>query len=189
MRRSSPAIRPTLPAFAPRRIGGFTLFETGLVLLALALAGSIALGEIRKFQHRAQRDQFVADLRGLATTFETYRAQTGEWPAATNAEVRIPRGMESVLANSPWAAGPPFGGSYDWIPPARTNADDKNAPRDRAPSGIIAITAFSPGPPLALSDEDLRYIDRKLDGDGGLTKGRFRTGFNQWPVYLVGVGP
>jgi type II secretory pathway pseudopilin PulG len=188
MRQPSPVARPALPAFARRRIGGFTLFETGLALLALALAAYIALAEVGKFQHRAQRDQFVADLRSLATAFETYRAQKGEWPAATNAEARIPRGMESALANSPWLAGPPFGGTYDWVPPARTSANDKNAPKDRVPAGMIAITAFSPGLPLALSDEDLRYIDRKLD-DGNLATGRFLTGFNRWPIYLVSPRP
>jgi hypothetical protein len=54
--------------------------------------------------------------------------------------------------------------------------------------GIIAITAFSPKAPLALTSKDLLYIDSKLD-DGNLATGRFRTGFNGWPVYRVGPSP
>jgi type II secretory pathway pseudopilin PulG len=188
MKPSGPAPRRSRPTFPPRRVSGFTLLEAGLVLLVIALAGYIALAEVRKFQHRAQRDQFIAELRSLATGFETFRAQRGEWPAATNPEVRIPRGMESALANTPWLVGPPFGGSYEWLPPATTKADDKDSAKNPAPGGMIAITAFSPGPPLALTDDDLRYIDSKLD-DGNLATGRFRTGFNRWPIYFVNARP
>lgn len=206
MKSSRPASRSSLPAFTARRVGGFTLFEMGLALLAIALAGYIALTEVQKIQHRAQRDRFVTELRGLATVFETYHAQKGEWPAATNAEVRLPRGMESVLANTPWLAGPPFGGSYDWFPPAPTPPEVKDAAKhleDReavkpdeekepkktpVPEGMIAVTAFSPGPPLSLTEDDLRYIDGKLD-DGNLATGRFRAGFNRWPVYSVSARP
>lgn len=204
-----PAACVRRPAFGLRRVGGFTLFEVGLTLLALALAGYIALGEVRKFQHRSQRDQFVTELRGLATVFETYHAQKGEWPAATNPEVRTPRGMESVLANTHWRVGPPFGGNYDWfLPPARTTAaendptkpveardreavnlaDAKDAAKSPVPAGMIAVTAFAPNPPLSLTEEDLRYIDAKLD-DGNLATGRFRAGFNRWPVYSIGPSP
>ena len=169
-------------AGAPRSTRGFGLLELMLALLAVALAGYIAISEIGKFQHRAQRAQFIAEVRSLASAFESYRAQKGEWPAATNAEVRTPRGMESALAPTRWLAGPPFGGSYDWMPPPRPLTGDKDAPKKAAPPALIAITAFYPGPPLTLTDEDLRYIDAKLD-DGNLATGRFRTGFNGWPVY------
>ncbi len=204
-----PAARLAPPALGPRRVGGFTLFEMALTLLALALAGYIAVGEVRKFQHRSQRDRFVTELRGLATVFETYRAQKGEWPASTNPEVRTPRGMEAVLANTHWLIGPPFGGSYDWmLAPARpaaadkdpaklveakdreaiNPADEKDAPRSPTPAGMIAVTAFSPNPPLSLTEEDLRYLDAKLD-DGNLATGRFRAGFNRWPVYSITPSP
>lgn len=187
MEPCSPSSRSPHRAAKPRRTGGFTLCEVGLALLALALMGYIALTEARKFQHRAQRDRFVEELRGFAMVFETYRAQRGEWPAATNAEVRIPRGMEAALAATSWLAGPPFGGSYDWMPPPRVKAADKSAAKTRAPGGVIGVTAFSPGPALALTEEDLRYIDEAID-DGNLATGRFRAGFNRWPTYLVNPG-
>ena len=50
--------------------------------------------------------------------------------------------------------------------------------------GRITLTAFSPHFPLTLTRSDLLALDRQID-DGDLTTGRFRTGFNGWPVYLV----
>jgi type II secretory pathway pseudopilin PulG len=182
---ASPSARAPAP---PPRDRGFTLFGAVLALLAFALAGYIALGEVRKFQHRAKRDRFIGELRSLAAAFEIYRAQKGEWPPATNPEARIPRGMEAALAKTPWPAGSALGGSYDWLPPAKTVPADKEGEKAPPPAGTIAVTAFSPGPPLALSDEDLRYIDRKLD-DGDPATGRFRAGFNRWPVYLINPSP
>jgi type II secretory pathway pseudopilin PulG len=167
-----------------RELRGFTLLELFLAVLAIGLVAYIAVTEIRKFSHRARRDVFVADVRRLAAVFEKHHSQKGEWPAATNLEIRIPRGMEASLAETAWAKGPPFGGSYDWIPPLRSNPADAEADAKPVPAGMIAVTAFSPSTPLALSAADLLYLDQKLD-DGNLTTGRFRTGFNGWPVYLV----
>jgi type II secretory pathway pseudopilin PulG len=174
-------------ADTPPRRRGFTLFGFGLVLLCLGLATFIAGSELKKFRHRAHCDQFITDLRSLAVAFESYRSQKGEWPAATNPEARTPRGLEATLAGTPWLKGPPFGGSYDWIPPERTKPDDGDDAAKPPPGGMIAVTAFSPNPPLPLTPADLNYIDGKLD-DGNLATGRFRTGFNGWPVYLVPAG-
>ncbi|MBI5771530.1 MAG: hypothetical protein HZA93_27400 [Verrucomicrobia bacterium] len=177
------------PARASRGTGGFTLLEFFLVLLALGLAGYIAVSETGKSQHRARLDQFIAELRTIAGVFETYRAQKGAWPPATNPDIRTPLGMESALAATRWRAGPPFGGTYEWQPPFRPAADDKDAASSKPiRGGAIALTAFSPHPPLALTADDLRYIDARLD-DGNLATGRFRTGFNGWPVYLIEPGP
>jgi len=188
-----------------------------LGMLALFLAGYIAIAEIRKFQHRVQREKFIGEIRNFAPVFEAHRTATGTWPAGTHSESRVPPGMENALAKTSWIAGPPFGGAYDWIPPqlpppaspASPRLPDPNAPAieetaaafvpppKREPGntakaplrpGMIAVTAFSPGPPLTLSEDDLRYIDRKLD-DGNLATGRFRTGFNRWPIYLIGPRP
>ena len=171
-----------------RWVGGFTLVEAGLVLLALALAGYIAVSEIRKFKHRAQREQFISELRNIAAVFETYRELKGAWPPATNPDIRTPLGMESALAATRWLTGPPFGGNYEWLPPYGTATDSKDMAKRPGPGGIIAVTAFSPSPPLSLTSEDLRFIDAKLD-DGNLATGRFRTGFNGWPIYLVEPKP
>jgi type II secretory pathway pseudopilin PulG len=188
MKPSSPVTGLSNPTFFPRRAGGFTLVEAGLLLVAVAMAGYIAASEVRKSGHRAQRDQFIAELRTLAAAFENHREQKGAWPPATNPDIRTPLGMELALAGTRWLAGPPFGGNYEWMPPAQMAADRKDAAKGAAPGGYIAVTAFSPSPPLALTPEDLRYIDAKLD-DGNLATGRFRTGFNGWPLYLVEPAP
>lgn len=203
---SRPTYRPRRFAFPQRPERGFTLLGAFLALVALALAVSIALGEVRKFKHRAHREQFITDLTTLAAVFEKYRKEKGDWPAGTHAELRVPRGMETVLADTAWPAGPPFGGTYDWIPPLvpppppPPPPPDPNAParpadvvtkppvKTPARPGLITVTAFSPAPPLALTDEDMRYIDQKLD-DGNLATGRFRAGFNGWPSYAVDPAP
>ena len=184
MKLSGPSSPPPVRAGRLRGLRGFSLLELSLALLSLGLVAYIATAEIRKFRQRAQRDHFIADVRCIAEAFEAYQAQKGEWPPATNPEVRVPRGMEAALAGTAWLAGPPFGGSYDWMPPSRSNPGTDEAGKKTTPPGMIAVTAFSPGPPLALAPADLLYLDRKLD-DGDLATGRFRAGFNGWPVYLV----
>lgn len=165
-------------------IRGFTAPGVTLTLLAVALAGYIAISEFKRYQHRVMIDRFVSDLRTLAETFENYRQKKGTWPPATNPDIRIPLGMETVLATTAWKAGPPFGGTYEWQPPFRPAPEEKESAVRPA---FIAVTAFSPNPPLPLTPDDLRSIDAKLD-DGNLTTGRFRTGFNGWPVYLLDTG-
>lgn len=162
------------------------MLKLGLALLAVLLAAYIAITEVRKFQRRAQRDRFATEVRELAAVFEKHHAQKGSWPAATHAEARVPKGMEAALANTRWQDGPPFGGNYDWIPPAAaaTEGKEEGAEKKPASGGWIAVTAFVPTPALPLTRADLLAIDRQID-DGNLTTGRFRTGFNGWPVYQV----
>jgi len=212
MNQPGQAIRPSGGVQASRHADGFTVLRLLLALSALALAAYIAISEVGKYRARAQRDQFVADLREIAAVFQAYHAQKGTWPPATNPDIRTPLGMESTLAATRWLAGPPFGGTYEWQlpprpvpPPVKADLADKPAMADRpaisvnvtaSPAalpaanagGLIAIAAFSPAAPLALTSKDLLYIDSKLD-DGNLATGRFRTGFNGWPVYRVGPGP
>lgn len=194
------------PALA-RHSGGFTVLRLLLAMSALALAAHITISEVKKHQALAQRDQFVTDIREIQAVFEAYHAQKGFWPPPTNPDIRTPLGMETALAATRWLAGPPFGGTYEWQLPPRPVAPpapklsaeelaDKPAvtvvapppPPAADPTGIIAITAFSPQPPLALTSKDLLYIDSKLD-DGNLATGRFRTGFNGWPIYRVAPKP
>ena len=126
---------------------------------------------------------------GIAVRMRRHRTpRRGPSRGNTRPDLRIPRGMESALAGTRWLAGPPFGGSYDWLPPTRAAADSNDDAKKSAAGGLIAVTAFSPAPPLSLTADDLRHIDAKLD-DGNLATGRFRTGFNGWPVYLVGSAP
>ena len=158
--------RAASPATATRCRRGFSTAELLLALLVFALGGALALTLAGRIRQRLQCDRFIAELRAHATALEGHQRRHGAWPA-TAAEV-------ADLRSAPaWTQGSPFGGEYGWTAPAPGRP------------GRITLTAFAPNLPLTLSPADLRYIDARLD-DGNLAGGRFRTGFNGWPVYLVG---
>lgn len=158
--------RAASPAAATRRRRGFTTEEMLLALLVLALAGALVFTIAGRVRQRLRCDRFIGELRAHATALEGHHRRHGTWPA-TAAEV-------ADLRSAPaWARGSPFGGEYGWAAPASGRP------------GRITLTAFAPHLPLTLSPADLHYIDARLD-DGDLAGGRFRTGFNGWPVYLVG---
>lgn len=152
---------------------GFTLVEMSLALLLLLLGAWLALLLLGRGVHHVRLGRFADDLQRFATAFKDHHRQRGAWPASTPGDGVVPRGMETVLRDTRWAEGSPFGGAYGWIAPTRA-----------APPGRITLTAFAPALPLKLTPADLREIDRRLD-DGDLTTGRFRAGFNGWPVYQV----
>lgn len=145
---------------ARRRAGrGLVLVELLLFLLVLLLAGMLAWMGLNRVRQHQRLAKFGAELQGFATHLEQSRTERGRWPAT------LPAGGHP-------APGPAFGGEYGWVPPAAGRP------------GMITLTAFAPGFPLELSRADLVEVDRRID-DGDLATGRFRTGFNGWPVYLV----
>ena len=149
---------------------GLTLVELMLGLLVALLALGLLFTGLAHLSRQARCAQLGADLQAFAGVLEKSHAAGGRWPATgeeAGAALRDPR----------WAAGSPVGGSYGWLPPAAAGRP-----------GRITLTAFHPAFPLALTRTELLELDRRID-DGDLTTGRFRTGFNGWPVYLVGVQP
>jgi len=158
--------RAASPAVATRRRRGFSTAEMLLTLLVFALGGVVALTLAGRIRQRLQCDRFIGELRAHATAFEGHHRRHRAWPANA-AEVA------DLRAAPAWAQGSPFGGEYGWTAP------------ELGRPGRITLTAFAPNLPLTLSAADLRQIDARLD-DGDLASGRFRTGFNGWPVYLVG---
>lgn len=152
-----------------RRAGGLVFVELllflGVLVLAVVLL-SLVLGRVR---HRVRLEQWGAELQACSAALEAARAERGRWPAT-------PEEAGAGLRDAGWADGSAFGGEYGWIPPAAGRP------------GTITLTAFVPHPPLRLTPADLLAVDRAID-DGNLQAGRFRTGFNGWPVYLVGERP
>ena len=138
------------------------LLVSGLALLLL----SLALGRLR---HHARLERFGSELQMLAAAFESARTERGRWP-------ETPEEAGPGVMSSGWLEGPPIGGEFAWRAPTPGRA------------GMIAVTGFAPAPPIDLTPDDLRAIDRAID-DGDLQTGRFRTGFNGWPVYLVTEKP
>lgn len=153
------------------RAPGFTLAEVMLVLLVIVFAGVLVFTVLGRQQRHRSGERLIADLQEFATAFQDYQRQHRSWPPSTNGEVAMPRGLEDVLVKTNWAGGSPFGGSYGW--------DGR---------GAVVLTAFAPAFPLELTRADLLALDRRFD-DGDLATGRFRAGFNGWPVYLVGDKP
>lgn len=167
---------------------GFSLVEGVLGLVIAGLLVVLAVTALQRNRHRAALDNLANDLRGFATAFQDYRRKQPVWPPAAVGESPVPRGMEAALKDTTWTQVTPVGGRYDWAPPVAGEASGESPAPNWDGRGAILITAFSPSFPLELSAADLAYLDAKID-DGNLATGRFRTGFNGWPVLLVGEQP
>jgi type II secretory pathway pseudopilin PulG len=168
-----------------RRAGGFALIEVGLVLLILFLASWLAVDLLGWVQQRRRGDRFVADLREFAAAFQSYAQQHHAGLPASTGDAAMPASMENLLKDTNWRKGSPFGGTYEWLAPYPPNPSAEGAGQDGHGSGAIMLTAFAPSFPLTLSRHDLLFVDARID-DGNPATGRFRTGFNGWPLYLIG---
>lgn len=152
-----------------RGMRGLVLVEVLLIGLVLVLAGILLVTVIGRVRHQSRLEKFATELQTFARVLEEARVKRGRWPAtATEAGPR--------LMDSGWLDGSDFGGEYGWVPPAAGRP------------GMITLTAFAPGFPLKLTRADLLALDRQID-DGALAAGRFRAGFNGWPVWLVREQP
>ena len=152
---------------------GFSLLEVGLGVVIFGLVVGIVLTAAQRLTQRTRCDRLATDLRTFAAAFQAYHQRQSAWPSATSGDNAVPRGMENLLRDTPWAAGPPVGGGYVWVSPVAGTTP-----------GAIGLTAFTGSLPLELSRADLLYLDRQMD-DGNLATGRFRTGFNGWPLYFL----
>lgn len=164
-----------------RDVRGLVLIEVALALLVLVLAAVLVFTLAGRFQHRRDCNTCARDLRAFAAVFDDYYQRHRTWPPSSYADTALPREIEEALKNTNWTKGSPFGGNYGWLAPEPNGAA---AGPGRSKPGAVTLTAFSPSFPLTLDQSDLLYIDRQID-DGDLATGRFRTGFNGWPVYLV----
>lgn len=164
------ALRHNRLTTAQRRDGrGLVLVEGLLILLVIGLAGALLFTIMGRIRHGVRLERFGAELRAHAAVIAQARAERGRWPAsAAEAGPRLMAGG--------WLDGSDFGGEFGWVPPAAGRP------------GMITLTAFAPGFPLELTRADLLTLDRQID-DGDLATGRFRTGFNGWPVWLVADQP
>jgi hypothetical protein len=152
---------------------GSIAIEFALGLLILALATWLAIEVLVRVRQHRDAAQFTSDLQRIAEIFERHPPIVIDPQRGAGRSHALPPGLVHALRETLWHKGPPFGGNYEWVPPATGRASRR---------GAIAVTAFSPAFPLKLSRADLLRIDRELD-DGRLETGRFRTGFNGWPVY------
>jgi type II secretory pathway pseudopilin PulG len=177
-RRNSPGIA--------WRAHAFTLLETLLVLLIVGLGAGLILAQAGRLQQRRACDDYVRDLRTFSAAVAGYYQRHQTWPPALTGDSILPPEIEEALKGTNWARGSPFGGNYGWVAPV--GAAGSGPEPGWGGLGAVTLTAFSPRFPLTLDRDDLLYIDRQID-DGNLATGRFRTGFNGWPVFLVEAAP
>jgi hypothetical protein len=142
-----------------------------LVILGLAIWLAVELAG--RVQQRRRCEAFMADLRDFSAAFQRMIGQ--EIPSGTNGEDVAPPAWKEFIKETNWHKGSPFGGDYRW---------HEGTPGDRR-SAVVLVTAFAPHFPLSVSRAELLSIDAQID-DGNLATGRFRTGFNGWPVYRLG---
>jgi len=154
------------------------------MVLVLLLGAGLALTVAGRLRQRQNCDDYVRDLRAIAAAFDGYHRQRNLWPPSSSAEIALPPDLARALAATAWFKGSPFGGNYAWIAPDPAPAAGHAPTRSWGDRGAVMLTAFVPDVPLALTRADLLLIDRSID-DANLATGRFRTGFNGWPVYLL----
>ena len=166
------------------RSRGFARLEMALGLLIVGFGTVLILTLAGRLQQRRACDDYIRDVRAFSAALADYYQQHKTWLPAMGGDAVPPPEIEEVLKGTSWAKGSPFGGDYGWVPPG--GAAGSGAEPGWGGRGAVTLTAFSPGFPLKLAQADLLYIDRQID-DGNLATGRFRTGFNGWPVFLVGA--
>lgn len=168
-------------AAVPR--GGFARLDMVLSVSAFVLATGLGLLLLGQFQQRRRCDHLIAELREFSAVFQN-SIQPDSGLVAGGDDTALPAAIEGRLRATNWFKGSPFGGNYGWVAEYPARLPDRKRPG----TGAIALTAFAPSFPLSLTPSELQYIDATLD-DGNLAGGRFRTGFNGWPVYFVGEKP
>ncbi|HTL66545.1 MAG TPA: hypothetical protein VL200_02685 [Lacunisphaera sp.] len=154
--------------------------EAALTMLVLALGLGLVLTLADRARQRQKRERYILDVRGISAVFADYQRRHKAWPPGTSNNQPLPAELADALRGTAWAQGSPFGGEYRWIAPA----PNRGPGRPAADRGAVALCAFAPGLPLDLDRANLLAIDRQID-DGDLATGRFRTGFNGWPVFFV----
>jgi hypothetical protein len=183
MHNPAPRPQPFTARGAIQVTSGFAIYEVLLVFLILMLGVTLLLTLLSRARQQQNCEAFIEDLGRFSTVFSEYEQTNHRWPASSHPGTNLPPEIVAKLEGSNWTKGSPFGGSYTWVAHELTNASDGLKPKwDRM--GAVTLTAFSPSFPLTMDQSDLINIDRKID-DGNLATGRFRTGFNGWPVYLV----
>src|SRR5688500_17249912 len=166
------------PEFVPQPKAIWSLWDISLIGFVVLIAVTAALIALRQYQHRRVIERVVGELRSATPAFREYIQEHKTAPEPANFG-EAPKSATPFLAQLNWGQPTPVGGFYRWL----GSTEKKSKPGDVI-SGRIGIAAFSPAPPISLTDADLLEIDQRID-DGDLAAGDFRIGFNGWPVLTV----
>lgn len=153
---------------------GFNLIQ---VMMSMAIGSIVimaAVPKVKQAEAHSRATIIASDLRTFATQFEAYVQEFGGWPAETEAG-ELPTEMAGRLGQTGWQRPTPVGGQYNW-----DNNQMHAGTRYRA---VISISGTSLSP-LPVNEETLLDIDRLMD-DGDLTRGNFRIGVNNDPIFIL----
>jgi len=92
--------------------------------------------------------------------------------------------MERFLSDSRWRQGSPFGGHYIWLSPCPEKWLPRRAGNAGEPLGAIAVTAFAPDAPLTLEPRLFQALQEQFEVSSR-PRGKFTSGFNGWPLFVV----
>ncbi len=155
---------------------GFTLIELAIVGLIIGMLGALAIPGILKTMRASQNSTVASDLRIFSGAFQRYELEHGDWPADQQGVGEVPQDMEGYLGEGGWKRRVPIGGLYNW--------DRYNYNGGGLSEAVIEISSTSNNNVVA-SREQLKEIDELID-DGVLTSGRFKLGFENSPIYILG---
>ena len=174
------ALRAPIPRTVSRRSQAATLrsprgsigVEIALALALVAAAIFLVWTISHRLGQNVRRDRFVEEFRALAVALEAAHQVNGKWPSAA-LEGEVPAGLAAFLPEGKWPDPTALGGRFVWTPPLRGEP------------ATLGVTDFTTDRSFVASRSDLQAIDAILD-DGNLGAGRFRTGFNGWPIWRFG---
>lgn len=143
---------------------GFTLIELLVVVAIIGILASVALPNFSDYRRRANIAATASEIRGLISTFYAYDAENGKFP--DDFHNMLPAGMRKYISQDFWSAATPMGGYYNW--------EGENF------YPYSAVSIYNCPAPTS----ELRTLDAMLD-DGNLATGKFRTGVNGRPSYII----
>ncbi len=134
---------------------GFTLLEILIVVVIIAILGSIVVPMFSDHTEDTEVQAIAYNWKYAAQSFQIYRAAEGAYPR-DRLPSQYPTGMRSALEGMDWADKTLAGGRWDWD------------------EGVFGVTAAVSIKSPDWSSSKMAKIDAIMD-DGNLATGRFRT--------------
>ena len=159
-----------------KKKAGFTVLELAVVGLIIGILAALAIPGFQKILRSSQNSVVANDLRVFEGAFQRFDLQNGRWPSEEVTGSGVPTDMKDSLAETSWARQTPIGGSYRW--------SEYGYHQGELLEAVIEISPVF-GTEILASRTQIREIDDMVD-DGVLSTGRFRLGYENSPLYILG---